>query len=48
MEVLYEREAGELPGQPVRAPPDILTGEEGRVVFVDSVIGSRTPVHCQV
>jgi hypothetical protein len=61
MEVLYEREAGELPGQLVRAPdgrwtasvpglapPDILTGEEGGVVFVDSVIGSRTPVYCQV
>lgn len=61
MEVLYEREAGELPGQLVRAPdgrwtasvpglapPGILTGEEGRVVFVDSVIGSRTPVYCQV
>jgi hypothetical protein len=61
MAVLYEREAGELPGQLVRAPdgrwtvsipgiapPEITIDEDERVVFVDSVIGSRTPVYCQV
>jgi hypothetical protein len=61
MEVLYEREAGALPSQLVRAPdgrwtasvpglapPDVVTIEGRRVVFVDTPIGSRTPVYCQV
>jgi hypothetical protein len=33
---------------PGLAPPDVLTIEGRRLVFVDIAIGSRTPVYCQV